>query len=194
LAGRQGKSRRRFLDGECQKWRKKKKPQILKGALAIHFSNAKRLARMGELARMLYALQRSAHRRPDLYPGRTLGDVVNGLIRNWPGLSFGGDLCSKAAVGKPVAKLVGEHDLPISFFRDMISRTSLSVNDWHYLIARYMRVRWITKAENRRLCRRHKQNRPKDAYRKAGIRMATSARRLEYAFNRIVASAFDLGA
>lgn len=187
-------SRRRFLDGECLKWRKKTKPHILKSALQSYFVDTKRLAHMGELARILYALQRSAHRRPDLYPGRTLGDVVNALIRSWPGLSFGRDLCSQAAVGKPVTKLVGEHDLPISFFRDMIGKAPLSVNDWHYLIARYMRVRWITKAENRKLCRRHKQNRPTGAYRKVGITMATSARRLEYAFNKIVADAFDLGA
>lgn len=186
------RDRKQFLDESCLSWRTaspvklvRVREEITTEAGAFRDS----LRRMGGLASLFEALQRHVHENPKLYQPIEVGAVVNSLVRIWPRITP--VLCSEEAAGQEFAEVMREHDLPISFFRDMLfQREALSGREWQYLIARYLRVREISKRENHELGRLYKQNRPVDAYQKVGIRMTEESRQLEMRFDEIVEEEF----
>lgn len=148
---------------------------------------------MGGLAAILHALQQHVHANRYLYEGREveIGAVVNSLIRTWPA-GILGDRLQSAEASRAESQILGEHDLPISFFRDiLLQREQLSVTDWHYLVARHLRVRWITNRENDALGQNgFKQNRPENAYELSGITMTRESSHMESLFDNRVSQFF----
>jgi hypothetical protein len=187
------RDRRRLLDERCLSWRTASPVRLGRlrdeATCSEEVSFRDTLRRMGGLASVLEVLQRRLHENPGLYHPVEVGAIVNALVRAWPRVTPA--LCSEEAATKDSGEIMGEHDLPISFFRDILCNSdSLSERDWHYLIARYLRVREISKRENYELGKSFKQNRPVDAYQKVGIRMTEASRQLEMRFGEAVEAEF----
>lgn len=189
-------SRKQELDRKCAEWRRAESVTLRgpRGALDEQSEFKRTLRSMRGLAAMLHALQQHVHANRDLYEGREkeIGTIVNALIRNWPVGSLGDRLRSEETNLVERRQILGEHDVPISFFRDILREAEpLSVTDWHYLVARFLRVRWITDDKNDALGDNgFKQNRPEDAYRQVGITMTAESNRIESLFDNLVSQFF----
>jgi hypothetical protein len=155
----------------------------------IEYENTYR--RMGHLAEHLALLQRQYHGEKGLYCQRLLADLINALFRQWPDIELGKELKSvEVAAAEPEAKVIPEHDPPISFFRDLLlSNEMLNVDDWQYLLATCFRVKTIRPDENGRLNKKKwKQNRPVDAYQHAevNIPLTDTSQAIELGFRRFL--------
>jgi len=188
------KSRRAVLDRMRDEWSREVRVRLLRKARANQWDTDADceglLERMGHLAGALSALQKLYHKNLHHYDARSMADLLNALIRSWPGVTLDGRLSSmKALEARGTAEpVVPEHDSPISFFRDMLlTQKRLSRADWHYLISRYLRVRHITVQEDRALTNAgYKQNRPLSAYEEVGIKMSVSGTSVERRLTRII--------
>lgn len=184
--------RRTALDRLRDKWgvakrsRMKRRP-VSHSRWTDDIEYEKTYRRMGHLAEHLALLQRQHHGAKKLYCERLLADLINDLIRKWPDIELGKELKSvAAAAAKPGAKVMPEHDAPISFFRDLVLGNEMfNADDWQYLLATCFRVKTILSDENGRLNKKKwKQNRPIDAYRDADVNipLAENSQAIERGF------------
>nr|AQQ74626.1 hypothetical protein [uncultured bacterium] len=185
--------RRIALDGMREKWGAskcmiRKRRAIPPDRWADEQEFEKCFRRMGHLARHLALLQKQYHADRGLYCEYLLACLINVMIRNWPDIEFGKELKSVGAAAAEGVQLVGEHDVPISFFRDLLmGQEILDADDWQYLLATCLRLKRIAPEEDARLRKmKWKQNRPVHAYRDAGIHLTDSSRKLESAFRRFL--------
>jgi hypothetical protein len=134
------------------------------------------LDQLCDLAEALEAVQRIYHRRggATAFTRRDIGGVVDALIRRWPIQGY--EL--KSTKGARATKNIGEHDPPISFFRDLLMDDELrpSSAEWKYILLKYFRVVRISKREDAELrANGWKQNRPSNAYRQCEIHLDTES-------------------
>lgn len=138
-----------------------------------------------DLASALKAIQDIYHRHGNetAYTTRQIGAVVNALLRAWPVKV----LPLKSVKGASVRKKTGEHDPPISFFRDLLRNKELlpSESEWQYILLKHLRVVTISKAEDARLTKQSwKQNRPSNAYHRCQIRRDGPSKRIAGAHSK----------
>jgi hypothetical protein len=133
--------------------------------------------RMGHLAAHLALLQTQVRDASELYCPMLLAGLIDKLLRNFPEIELNLELESVQVHCAVSNGLVPEHDAPISFFRDLLMADEpLATADWHYLLARYLRVKMITGTENTALNDAgFKQNRPIDAYADPRVRIELTA-------------------
>ncbi|MBK4735483.1 hypothetical protein [Noviherbaspirillum pedocola] len=133
------------------------------------------IARLRDLAVFLAYLGALYHAHGASLYGNDLPKFVAGtFIRFWPLKDI--PLSSTKAECAPTV----DHDVPLSFFRDMFMQERLSACEWLYLLVSFYKAVTIAKFEDGFLSERrdgvsYKQNRPTSAYQKRGIVLSTQS-------------------
>lgn len=145
--------------------------------------------RLKDLSRVLSVLHKIYHQNKEYYGDAFLAYVGDKVIRHYPWKDF--PLISEAAAKELNIKpddLIGfskeeikinpkvihyEHNMPISFFRDIFrDEIDLNEEDFEYILNKYYNVVRITKEENDRLTSKgYKTTRPASAYKDCDIKI-----------------------
>ncbi len=157
------------------------------------------LARMDDLASILYNIYELYKKNPDMYGERMFAFVGNSIVREWPYkdpiftseaafdiinnhgcyeqfVSLPGDVARKS-FNAASSSLRFEHWTPITFFRDIFSfDMNLSVEDFAQALKQNYRTVWVTKEEDNRINNKTRSFRSVSDYEKQGIKIKEKKR------------------